>query len=366
MTLLFDNPITGRSSQGIQVPAGGRLTLQPFFRTTPDGRRFKLPPRVIPVHGPRKNPARYANHLSDVEIEFDLVPFGKKKRKNGQRKGPDDPKYVEGSGSAVKYKGYSKGATESLAALSDRVQEEQFQELRKTLGDAVAERLATMEAAIQTLDVEFSDRYTPKKGFRCNVYATDFLSLVRPVFDAYLPKQWWRDENLVMDERASYQELVEHEDQTRAQEEGAVNGWLHKWGAVFGWRQLSGNQSEVFDEAQGLANEGRLVVYSWADYFPPGTTGFGGHVGLVVAETDKIKAKRTSAGGRMPVVSQAGSSLYDRHLKGFNLREKEKHGGSPGVFVHEPQNDQSRFSPEIVSIAHKAAEIRPGRLTPSP
>lgn len=362
MTLFYDDPTNGESTRGIRVPAGGRLTLQPFFKETSDGRRFLFPPRVIPL--PSETGSGNTNKNSDVEIDFDVVPFGKKKRKNN-RTGPDEPKYLAGTGSRVKQKSYSEGsATESLRDFWERVRDEQLTALQTKHDLPLAERLAAIEAAIQTLDVEFSDRYTPSKGWRCNVYATDLLSLVRPVFDAYLPKQWWNHARNIMRHRSSYQDLVEHGDGTHAQEEGAVNKWLHRWGPTFGWRLLSGKQSEVLAEGQDAANDGRLVLYSWADYYPPGTSGFGGHVGLIVAETDSVRARRYKAGGvRMPVVSQAGVKLYDRHVKGFNLKEKEDHGGTPGVFVHEPENDQSRYSPEVVSRKHKADEIRPGRLT---
>lgn len=174
-------------------------------------------------------------------------------------------------------------------------------------------------AAVETLDVEDSDRYAPTSSATyCNIYAYDLVSAL----GGYIPRTWWYDRTLQQIEAGTLQPVTVEAWDARVAEgqstEGlvrpvygdtvhelnanALNDWFDEHGADFGWTEAADMSA-----AQEAANAGSIVVITAANQ----DSGSSGHISVILAETDEHEAHRNEDGSvEAPLQSQAGSSNF--------------------------------------------------------
>ena len=160
------------------------------------------------------------------------------------------------------------------------------------------------KAAIEVLNVEKSSRYRIKGGTLCNIYGYDMVTAM----GGYLPRVWWMNDSL-----AKRAEKGEHIKAVYGKTVKEVNAnylydWFTKWGSKFGWVR-----KEDVNEAQKLANQGKLVVIVWKK-----PNNRHGHIAIIAPEDKKHHAKRDkNKNVTVPLESQAGS---------YNVRYRALHG----------------------------------------
>ncbi|WP_298826293.1 glycoside hydrolase domain-containing protein [uncultured Piscinibacter sp.] len=232
------------------------------------------------------------------------------------------PARAPGRYPAVHYREGDARSQRASAARRAQPLGEPGQPRRDPTADA-ATRTAQLDAIVQWLDVEHSQRYarTPDATF-CNIYAADFAYLAR----AYLPRVWWKSKAL---HRLDAGETLEalYDVTVREMRADDLMAWLIEFGADFGWRR-------VFDATalQGAANAGSFAVIC-ADR---ATERLPGHIAVVVPETPALAARRDADGNVvMPVQSQAGGTNRARFLPVSAWWDDVVTYRDRGFFVHE-------------------------------
>jgi hypothetical protein len=148
------------------------------------------------------------------------------------------------------------------------------------------------------VDTASHARYQPRDGLTfCNIYAHDYCALA----GVYLPRVWWTAGAI---ERLARGEIVEPRLGATIEEQRAndLYRWLTSFGPRFGWRQTG-----TLDRLQVEANLGAVALVIARRK----REGKSGHVVLVVPETDRLQARRDTAGAVIaPLQSQAGSRNF--------------------------------------------------------
>ena len=166
-----------------------------------------------------------------------------------------------------------------------------------TTADELRQELAAIVAWLAP-DKAAHKRYQPRDGLTfCNIYAHDFCHLA----GIYLPRVWWTSSAIAI---LSIGGSVEPKLGNTITEQRANDlfRWLRDFGLSFGWRQtgsLTKLQMEVNQGAVGL-----IVAQRKQDGRP-------GHISIVVPETTKFAAKRSTDGEVVaPLQSQAGATNF--------------------------------------------------------
>jgi hypothetical protein len=152
---------------------------------------------------------------------------------------------------------------------------------------------------VDWLNVAKSARYKIISGSTyCNIYAYDFCCFA----GAFYPRVWWRN-TAQMPTAEQVRKPVYEKDVTELNA-NSIFSWFTKWGAGFGWQELSVNAGHTLDIVQQLANQGNIVTLA---YLKKGGIG---HVLMVVPESPRMQAHRTSGKVVTPVHSQAGAKNF--------------------------------------------------------
>jgi hypothetical protein len=170
---------------------------------------------------------------------------------------------------------------------------------RRGPGGVGDERVTTLHAILDFLDVERSARYRPSPARTyCNVYAHDYCHLA----GVYLPRVWWTADALP--DLIEGRTRVVHYGQTVTElNANALYDWLGEWGPAFGWAGVS-----ELTGLQDAANEGEVAVVC-AKARPPGRSG---HITCVIPERATETASRRGTVVVAALQSQAGRHNYRR------------------------------------------------------
>lgn len=229
--------------------------------------------------------------------------------------------------------------------------------------------VAGMVAAGQVLNPRESQRYASDFDagrFACNIYATDLLGLLPQ--GAWLPKVQFTHPGRVRlkPKRAKTEPLA-------AVGPSGLNDFLTArlgiGGIDYGWQEIQGDKTTeagrqaIRDDAQALANEGKLVVLSGA------TNKRIGHIGVVMPDLAHLSAKEKSNIIHPQIHTSTGifhavwdfdnsDELRDKHAAmrsqagGYNhhgvrdgsfvLTQQQDKYRTPGYFFYDPQRDKSR------------------------
>ena len=187
-----------------------------------------------------------------------------------------------------------------------------------------AQRVAQLNAIVDWLDVEDSERYarTTVNTF-CNIYAADFCYLA----GVYLPRTWWKASALAKIAAGLPPPAVLYDETIRELRADDLLAWLQEFGPSFGWRP-------VFDASalQQVANDGGMGLIC-ADR---ATEGRPGHITVVVPETAAVKARRDADDFVViPVQSQAGASNLERFVGGSAWWQDMVTFRDRGFFIHD-------------------------------
>jgi len=142
-------------------------------------------------------------------------------------------------------------------------------------------------------------RYRPRSGLTfCNIYAHDYCALA----NVYLPRVWWTHKALMAFASAKTPKPF-YGDTIAEMRANDLFRWLRDFGEAHGWVR-----AESATELQNNANRGAVCLIIARRK----QDGRSGHVAMVVAETDKLTAKRKANGEvSAPLQSQAGSVNFN-------------------------------------------------------
>ena len=194
---------------------------------------------------------------------------------------------------------------------------------RNQSDDAAAERLQTMNAAIDNIDVTKHPDMQPEgdtdktngNGVTgetfCNVYAVELAKRL----GVFIPEYWWSDDLVAR----AHAERGEFPTQYMQGEMSFLKAndlfdWFPHWGHYFGWMCLGDAVGHTFLKGQELADAGRAVFIAGK------RDGVSGHISAIVAQDADGQDSTLKARGEgidfAPVQSQAGSSNFQRSSYG--------------------------------------------------
>ena len=160
-------------------------------------------------------------------------------------------------------------------------------------------KAAQLAKIIQWLRVDRSRRYRPKAGTTyCNIYACDYCYLA----GMYLPRVWWTQSALVA-LNSGESVTPEYDNSVSELNANSLYEWLTQFGTQFGWQRIFD-----LDRLQDSVNNGQvgLICARKKD------SNRSGHIAVVVPESTRHKAVRTSGEARVvrPLQSQAGRKNF--------------------------------------------------------
>jgi len=187
-------------------------------------------------------------------------------------------------------------------------------------------RVEATQSIVDELDASNSKRYKVNgNSTYCNVFAHDYAHLM----GAFVPRMWWTSAAISEYEKTGQFPDPKYGKNTYEINANGLHDWFHEYGHLFGWSHLGGVDAETITKAQGVANDGRVVIVVGDT-----ASSRSGHISAIIPEGGKDQKATRNDEGKVTAAwqSQAGAKPTTRGASKWY--DSAKYKGGKGVWVH--------------------------------